>query len=55
MRAIIRVVLDLCEANSSSRKCALFLVDLEKQELISTIVDHGDLHGTNFVNVEPIR
>ncbi|VDK39095.1 unnamed protein product [Taenia asiatica] len=38
-----------------AEKCALFLVDLEKQELISTIVDHGDLHRTNFVNVEPIR
>ncbi|KAL5968128.1 putative 3'5'-cyclic phosphodiesterase pde-5, partial [Taenia solium] len=38
-----------------AERCALFLVDLEKQELISTIVDHGDLHKTNFVNVEPIR
>ncbi|EUB64062.1 cAMP and cAMP-inhibited cGMP 3',5'-cyclic phosphodiesterase [Echinococcus granulosus] len=38
-----------------AEKCVLFLVDLEKQELISTIVDHGGLYQTNFVNVEPIR
>ncbi|VDM32090.1 unnamed protein product [Hydatigera taeniaeformis] len=38
-----------------AEKCILFLVDLEKQELISTTVDHGDLNKTNFVNVEPIR
>ncbi|KAL5107671.1 putative 3'5'-cyclic phosphodiesterase pde-5 [Taenia crassiceps] len=55
MDAVMNIIMTYAKQIVQAEKCALFLVDLEKQELISTIVDHGDLHGNNFVNVEPIR
>ena len=38
-----------------AEKSTLFLVDLEKRELFSAIVDRGTLLKPQFVAVEPIR
>ncbi|VDD74532.1 unnamed protein product [Mesocestoides corti] len=38
-----------------AERCTLFLVDHQKQELISSILDRGNLHQTKFETVEQIR
>ncbi|CDS37621.1 cAMP and cAMP inhibited cGMP 3'5' cyclic [Echinococcus multilocularis] len=55
MDVVMNIIMTYAKQIVQAEKCVLFLVDLEKQELISTIGDHGSLYQTKFVNVEPIR